>query len=105
MTDGEMNVKYGPTEADKLDWICYNNRTSSCNATAVDAMLKTCAAMKAAGITIYTVSYSNDADTTNLRKCASGTTYALSASPANIKAIYASISKDIITATKLRLTH
>lgn len=104
MTDGEMNVKTGPTEADKLDWICYNNRTSSCNTTAVDAMLKTCASMKAAGITIYTVSYSNDADTTNLRKCASGSTYALSASPANIKAIYASISKDIITATKLRLT-
>ncbi|MCJ8507011.1 pilus assembly protein TadG-related protein [Rhizobium lemnae] len=104
MTDGQMNVKYGPTEADKLDWICYNDRTDSCNDIALDAFLKTCASIKSAGITIYTVSYSPDADTSNLRKCASSSSYALSASTASIKQIYASISKDIVTAMKLRLT-
>lgn len=104
MTDGQMNVKYGPTEADKLDWICYNDRTDGCNDIAVDAFLKTCASMKSAGITIYTVSYSPNADTSNLRKCASSSSYALSASTASIKQIYTNISKDIVTAMKLRLT-
>lgn len=108
MTDGEMNVKYGvnsngASETDKLDWLCSNNKTDSCNTTATKAFLATCEAIKKAGIEIYTVSYGSDADTANLKTCSSGTDYALNASTSNIQTVYDAIAKNL-TSGMARLT-
>lgn len=101
MTDGEMNVKYG--DDDKLDWICNKTRTSACNTIATNAFLTTCETMKGKSIDIYAISYSAEADVTNLKTCSSGKGYYFSASPTNITDVYTAISKNIVGNT-VRLT-
>ncbi|HLP70712.1 MAG TPA: pilus assembly protein TadG-related protein [Rhizobium sp.] len=96
MTDGGMNVKYGPSDTDKLDWLCDKERTSACNKIAVNALLSTCSKMKTAGIKIYSISYSNDADVTNIRDCSSGTGYYYSASVSSIEAVYKKIAEEVV---------
>ncbi|MGV1951357.1 pilus assembly protein TadG-related protein [Agrobacterium vitis] len=103
MTDGEMNVKYGPSDSDKLDWICNKTRTSACNDIATNALLTTCDSIKSNNIEIYAISYSSEADVQNLQTCSSGTKYYFSASTTNIKDVYTAISKNIIGST-VRLT-
>ncbi|MBB4007101.1 pilus assembly protein TadG-related protein [Allorhizobium taibaishanense] len=103
MTDGEMNVKFGPANDDKLDWICNKTRTKDCNDIATDALLTTCGSMKSNGIDIYAISYSSEADVQNLQTCSSGAKYYFSASTTNIKDVYSAISKNIIGST-VRLT-
>lgn len=103
MTDGEMNAKFGEDDDDGLDWLCLKQRSSACSDTAVTHFLTICESIKKAGIDIYTISYSKDADVANLRKCASKPTQALSASTDTISVVYDQISEAIVT-NKLRLT-
>ncbi|OLP53596.1 hypothetical protein BJF92_05430 [Rhizobium rhizosphaerae] len=103
MTDGEMNVKYGPSNTDKLDWICDKTRTKACNNLALNALQTICKGMKDAGITIFSVSYSPDADRTNLKQCASGEKYFFEASTSTIEAVYQQVASQVMGDT-LRLT-
>jgi Flp pilus assembly protein TadG len=103
MTDGEMNVKYGPSDTDKLDWLCNKTRTDACNDIATDAFLKTCASIKAKNIDIYAVSYSKEADVSNLQSCSSGSSYYFSADTSTISEVYTAIQKSIVSST-VRLT-
>ncbi|NTJ44923.1 hypothetical protein G6L28_20225 [Agrobacterium larrymoorei] len=103
MTDGEMNAKYGKDDNDGLDWLCLNQRSDACSDTAVTHFLTICESIKKAGIDIYTISYSKDADIANLRKCASKPSQALVASTDTISVVYDQISQAIVT-NKLRLT-
>jgi Flp pilus assembly protein TadG len=107
MTDGAMNVQFGPSDdkSDKLDWICDRNRTrSGCNAIANDALRTTCGSIKNDGIEIYSISYSSDADVTNLRTCASGSENYYQASVTSIESVYEKIAAEI-SVTALRLTN
>lgn len=103
MTDGEMNVKFGPSDTDKLDWLCDKTRTDACNDIATDAFLKTCNAIKAKNIDIYAVSYSSEADVSNLQSCSSGQKYYFSASTSTISDVYKAIQQSIVSST-VRLT-
>lgn len=103
MTDGEMNVKYGPSDTDKLDWLCDKTRTDACNDIATDAFLKTCASIKGKNIDIYAVSYSSEADVGNLQSCSSGSSYYFSADTSSISEVYTAIQKSIVSST-VRLT-
>lgn len=103
MTDGEMNAKYGEDDDDGLDWLCLKQRSKACSDTAVTHFLTICESIKKAGIDIYTISYSKDADVANLRKCASKPSQALAASTDTISVVYDQISEAIVT-NKLRLT-
>lgn len=103
MTDGEMNVKYGPSDTDKLDWLCDKTRTDACNDIATDAFLKTCNAIKGKNIDIYAVSYSSEADVSNLQSCSSGSSYYFSANTSTISDVYTAIQKSIVSGT-VRLT-
>jgi Flp pilus assembly protein TadG len=99
MTDGEMNVKYGPSDTDKLDWLCNNTRDDSCNDIATNAFLKACSAIKGRNMDIYAVSYSSEADVSNLQSCSSGKSYYFSASTSTITDVYNAISKSIVSST------
>jgi Flp pilus assembly protein TadG len=103
MTDGQMNVKYGPGDNDKLDWLCEKNRTSACNDIATNAFLSTCATLKSNNIDVYAISYSSEADVSNLKNCSSGPAYYFSASATNVSQVYTAISKNIVGST-VRLT-
>ncbi len=105
MTDGKMNTKYNPKDAaDKLDWLCLHPQQSqSCDSRATAVMQKTCSAMKDSGIEIYTLSYGNEADVTNIRSCATDSAHFFTASPATVKTVYDKIAASI-KGGALRLT-
>ncbi|MDQ0455133.1 TadE/TadG family type IV pilus assembly protein [Rhizobium paknamense] len=98
MTDGEMNTKWGENgDSTKLDWLCVNNQSDSCDSKATEIFLATCQNIKSAGIEIFTISYSSDADVTNLKKCSSGTSYAYSASTTNIQTVYENLAANLVS--------
>jgi Flp pilus assembly protein TadG len=111
MTDGMMNTQYGKSSG-KLDWACYYSQSTTtstvCNNATVSDMLSTCSLIKNKGIEIYTIAYSSDADTTNIKKCATNTDYFFvasedSGSQAYIPTIYDQIAESIRGSTA-RLT-
>jgi Flp pilus assembly protein TadG len=108
MTDGQMNTQDDPTSS-HYDWIC--EATSTCDAYANNALLSVCDAMKAAGVTIFTIAYDGDADTSYIKSCASSTDYFYVASSTAsgataIKSVYAAIVSQIVSggSSSLRLT-
>ncbi|MBO0905936.1 pilus assembly protein [Jiella sp. MQZ13P-4] len=98
MTDGWMNTQYGKSSG-KLDWFCtYSQSTTTssvCNDAAYAGMLSICDAMKSNGIEIYTLSYGDSADTTNIAKCATDTSYYYAASTSDVNDIYEAIARAI----------
>lgn len=105
MTDGKMNTNYIIKKpGDKFDWLCSKTQSDACNKLATSAMLTTCSAMKSAGIEIYTLSYSGDADVVNIRNCATSPEHFFTASPSTIKTVYETIA-EAIRGNTVRLTH
>ncbi|MQW90654.1 vWA domain-containing protein [Sinorhizobium saheli] len=101
MTDGQMNAK---KTTDKFDWLClHTSSEAACNDRALDVMQDSCSAMKKNGIEIFTLSYSNEADVKNIRKCATSTNHFYTASPSTIEAVYQTIAS-VIGADAVRLT-
>jgi Flp pilus assembly protein TadG len=104
MTDGMMNTQYGKSSG-KLDWLCYYSQSTStssvCNNAAVADMLTVCKSMKTKDIEIYTVAYSDDADTTNVKSCATDDDHFYTASSSSSSDAYISTIFDAI-ATSIR---
>jgi Flp pilus assembly protein TadG len=102
MTDGMMNTQYGKSSG-KLDWLCYNSQSTTtssvCNNAATSDMLSVCSSMKAKDIEIYTVAYSDDADTTNIRSCATDTSHFFTASASSSNGDYIQTIYDTIAAS------
>ncbi len=104
MTDGEMNTKFIIKKpGDKFDWLCSKTQSNSCHKLATSAMQTTCSAMRTAGIEIFTLSYSGDADVVNIRNCATSPEHFFTASPATIKTVYETIAA-AIRGNTVRLT-
>jgi Flp pilus assembly protein TadG len=107
MTDGRMNTQNDPT-AKSYDWVC--EASSTCDTYANDALVSTCSAMKAKGISIFTIAYDQDADVTYIKSCASGDDHFYTASSTAsgdtaIKSVYAKIASIIVGASRpLRLS-
>jgi Flp pilus assembly protein TadG len=107
MTDGQMNTQYGYSEG-KFDWLCKTNTTSACNTFANDKLVSICGAMKAVGIEIYAISYDKDADSANLKSCATDLSHFFSAtkesgSSTYIADVYTQIAKQLVR-RQLRIT-
>ena len=102
MTDGKMNTKYDPA-SDKFDWLCTASPSKACDDFALKTMQATCTSMKKDGIEIFSLSYSNEADTTNIRACATDTSHFFTASPATVATVYDKIAA-AIKGNEVRLT-
>jgi len=103
MTDGQMNTQDDPNSS-HYDWLCES--TSTCDSTAYSDLLSTCNAMKAQGITIFTIAYDNDADINNMKACSSGNGYFFQASSTSsdntaIKSVYSAIAQLILVPPRL----
>jgi Flp pilus assembly protein TadG len=101
MTDGQMNTQDDPT-AKAYDWVC--EASSTCDAYAYSSMTSVCDAMKAKGVTIFTVSYDPDADSTYIKACASSadnfyTASSTATGDAAVKSVYAKIAASIVGAS------
>jgi Flp pilus assembly protein TadG len=107
MTDGRMNTQDDPT-AKAYDWVC--EASSTCDTYANNALVSVCDAMKTNGVTIFTIAYDGDADTSYIRSCASKANYFYTASSTAtgdtaIRSVYANIvSKITSSAGSLRLS-